>query len=235
MSQTKPVAVVGASGGVGAEVVKQLLAAQWKVVAVGRSAERLNSTFSADPNLSVVQGDVENIESLKSAFSGVGGVVNASSGKSYFSASKVDYQGSGNVATAAKAAGVEHVVMVSSALVTKQNRFHPIRILLNNIRWGLMDAKLKGEQLVRESGVPFTIVRPGGLTNEAGGKQQLVVAQGDLGSPGRVSRADVAAVCIAALQDPDADRKTFELSAKPAEGTMPDQLKGLFKGTTADA
>jgi hypothetical protein len=25
-----------------------------------------------------------------------------------------------------------------------QNRWHPIRLLLNNIRWGLMDAKFKG-------------------------------------------------------------------------------------------
>jgi hypothetical protein len=50
-------------------------------------------------------------------------------------------QGVKNVAQIAKERG-QHVVMVSSALVTPKNRFNPIRLLLNNIRWGLMDAKV---------------------------------------------------------------------------------------------
>ena len=41
------------------------------------------------------------------------------------------------------------------------HRFHPIRIILNNIRWGLMDAKFRGENLLREGSVPYTVVRPG--------------------------------------------------------------------------
>jgi len=50
-------------------------------------------------------------------------------------------QGVRNVAQVAKEKGL-HVVLVSSALVTPKNRFSPIRLLLNNIRWGLMDAKV---------------------------------------------------------------------------------------------
>ena len=45
------------------------------------------------------------------------------------------------MAEVAKEKGV-HVVLVSSALVTPKNRFSPIRLILNNIRWGLMDAKV---------------------------------------------------------------------------------------------
>ena len=52
-------------------------------------------------------------------------------------------------------------------------RYNPMRMLLNNIRWGLMDEKLKGEEALRASGVPFTIVRPGGLTDQPGGKAKL--------------------------------------------------------------
>ncbi len=70
-------------------------------------------------------------------------------------------QGVGNTAIAAKKLGVERVVLVSSALVTPKNRFHPIRLILNNIRWGLMDSKYRGENLLRESSVSYTIVRPG--------------------------------------------------------------------------
>lgn len=37
-----------------------------------------------------------------------------------------------------------HVVLVTSMLVTPKNRWNPIRLLLNNIRYGLMDSKFKG-------------------------------------------------------------------------------------------
>ena len=51
-------------------------------------------------------------------------------------------QGIKSVAQAA--AANQRVVLVSSALVTPKNRFSPIRIILNNIRWSLMDNKFKG-------------------------------------------------------------------------------------------
>eukprot|EP00983_Pelagomonas_calceolata_P063370 1147689-Pelagomonas_calceolata.AAC.10 len=54
-------------------------------------------------------------------------------------------QGVANVAEVAKQAGAEQVVLVSSMLVTPKNRWNPIRLLLNNIRWGLMDEKFNGE------------------------------------------------------------------------------------------
>lgn len=50
-----------------------------------------------------------------------------------------------------------------------------MRVLLNNIRYGLMDNKLKGEDLLRQSGATYTIVRPGGLTNGPAGKEKLVI------------------------------------------------------------
>ena len=48
-----------------------------------------------------------------------------------------------------------------------------MRVLLNNVRYSLMDEKLKGEDALRSSGAPYTIVRPGGLTNRPGGKAKL--------------------------------------------------------------
>jgi uncharacterized protein YbjT (DUF2867 family) len=52
-------------------------------------------------------------------------------------------------------------------------RFHPVRVLLNNIRWSLMDHKYAGEEALRNSGVSYTVVRPGGLTNKPAGEMQL--------------------------------------------------------------
>ena len=48
-----------------------------------------------------------------------------------------------------------------------------MRLLLNNIRYGLMDQKLAGEEALRGSGIPYTVVRPGGLGRTEGGKAKL--------------------------------------------------------------
>jgi hypothetical protein len=57
------------------------------------------------------------------------------------------------------------------------NRWHPVRILLNNIRWSLMDYKFKSEEALKDSGVSWTVVRPGGLTT--GERGQAVIHAGE--------------------------------------------------------
>lgn len=60
--------------------------------------------------------------------------------------------------------------------------------------------------------------------------------QGDQGSPGRVSRADVASVAIAALDHREvSDRKTIELASKASDAVKTDQLEHTFDNTTVDA
>ena len=96
-----------------------------------------------------------------------------------------------------------------------------------------MDAKWAGEAKLRAAGVPYTIVRPGGLTDGPAGAAALVAAQGDK-TAGRVARADVAAVAVAALTAPEAVGVTLELASDAkkaaAEGPAPaDIFKGLKK------
>jgi uncharacterized protein YbjT (DUF2867 family) len=73
--------------------------------------------------------------------------------------------------------------------------------------------KLKGEDYLRASGLPYTIVRPGGLLNEAGGKGDIVLEQGDrkfTGSTLTIPREDVATITVQALRHPEAKFRTFE-------------------------
>jgi hypothetical protein len=56
-------------------------------------------------------------------------------------------------------------------------RFHPIRMILNSVRWGLMDAKFRGENLLRGGSIPYTVIRPGGLTNDPPGQKEIVASE----------------------------------------------------------
>ncbi|KAL4459105.1 hypothetical protein ABPG75_013970 [Micractinium tetrahymenae] len=233
-----PVVVLGAGGRTGAECVAALEAAQKEVRAVVRDPAKYADTLGSRKGVELVAGDVADKQSLRSAVAGASGVIFAASGSGYWSAKAVDYEGVVNVAEAVKeAGGQQRVVLVSSCLVSPHNRWNPIRIMLNNFRWSLMDYKYKGEEALRRSGVPYTVVRPAGLTGEPAGQATLQVKQGDRSS-GRVSRADVAAVCVAALTAPAARNVTLELMSKPAEGQaapLAQQLRGLFGGLKPDA
>ncbi|CAL9125959.1 unnamed protein product [Musa acuminata var. zebrina] len=67
-----------------------------------------------------------------------------------------------------------------------------------------------GEDLIRESGIPYSIVRPCALTEEPAGAY-LIFYQGD-NIMGKISREEVARFCVAALSSPYACGKTFEYS-----------------------
>lgn len=91
-----------------------------------------------------------------------------------------------------------------------------------------------GEQLLRQSGVSYTVVRPGGLTNAKGREHLVIAEQGDKGSAGRISRADVAAVCVEAVLNPAAACVTVELKEDPKQAATQDNIQKLFAGLSAD-
>lgn len=106
-------------------------------------------------------------------------------------------------------------ILVSSAGVTRPGRpginleEEPPAVRLNDQLGGILTWKLKGEDSLRASGIPYTIIRPCALTEEAGGKS-LIFEQGD-NIRGKISREDVAEICLQALQQPQACNITFEV------------------------
>ncbi|XVE88238.1 hypothetical protein DITRI_Ditri19aG0053800 [Diplodiscus trichospermus] len=108
-------------------------------------------------------------------------------------------------------------VHVSSAGVTRPDRpgidlsKQPPAVRLNKELGFVLTFKLKGEDLIRESGIPYTIVRPCALTEEPAGAD-LVFDQGD-NITGKISREEIARICIAALESPYACDKTFEVKS----------------------
>ncbi|KAI3982408.1 hypothetical protein MKX01_041246 [Papaver californicum] len=104
-------------------------------------------------------------------------------------------------------------VHVGSAGVTRPDRpgldlsKQPPAVCLNKE----LDYILIGEDLIRESGIPYTIVRPCALTEEPAGAD-LIFEQGD-NITGKISREEVARICVAALESPYTCDKTFEVKS----------------------
>ena len=70
-----------------------------------------------------------------------------------------------------------------------------------------LEAKAEADRRLADSGLDFTIVRPGRLTNDAG--TGLVRLTDEMSVRGEVPREDVARVLAVALGDPGTIRKTF--------------------------
>lgn len=106
-------------------------------------------------------------------------------------------------------------VHVSSAGVTRPGKpglnleEEPPAVRLNDQLGGILTWKLRGEDLIRASGLTYTIIRPCALTEETT-PQGLHFAQGDT-LKGQVSRQAIAEFCVAALNMGEAGQKTFEV------------------------
>lgn len=111
----------------------------------------------------------------------------------------MDLGGAVKLIAAAKANGIRRYVMVSSINADPD---HPGDDTFSVY----LRAKGEADAELAASGLDYTIVRPGRLTNDPGtGRVAL-----DAGS-GEVTRDDVAAVLAAAIHEPDTIGRTFEL------------------------
>ncbi|EOD38786.1 hypothetical protein EMIHUDRAFT_466780 [Emiliania huxleyi CCMP1516] len=137
----------------------------------------------------------------------------------------VDYEGTRVQIAAAKAAGVSHVVLLSSMAGTLPEHF--LNVSMDKIvLW-----KRRAEMELIASGLEYTVIHPGGLLPHygqkepaPGGQRALVVGVDDAlmerDAAGRViPREDVAALCVLALDTPEARGRSFDVvSSPPGEG-----------------
>jgi uncharacterized protein YbjT (DUF2867 family) len=128
-------------------------------------------------------------------------------------------------------------ILVSSAGVTRPGRAdinlaeEPPAVRLNDQLGGILTWKLKGEDSLRASGISYTIIRPCALTEEPGGKE-LIFDQGD-NMKGKISREDVAELCVQALEQSKACNITFEVRTDE-NNTNSINWEKLFSGLKPD-
>lgn len=205
-----PVLVVGATGRTGRLIAARLIARGVAVRALVRDAARGGEVLPAE--VSQYVGDVRRSATLAEPVAGARAMIIAtcSSADQGNEAEAVDYLGTSHLLEQAAAAGVERVVFVSSIHATRPEHYQDVEP--TSLGW-----KARAEEIVRSAGVPYSIVRPGWLTDGAGG-EPLAVSQGDT-AEGRISREDLAAVCAELLVLAEATGKTFEVVASPAGQT----------------
>jgi uncharacterized protein YbjT (DUF2867 family) len=202
------VVVAGATGRTGQLVVEQLLARKYQVRALVRDVAKAQKELPA--GVESVVADVRDPLTLVPAMKGARYVISAIGAGGGPKADpdngpqQIDHRGVENLANAARVAGVKHFVLVSSAAVTKAADY-PMAFMRP-----ILAAKAQGEEALRNSSVRYTIVRPGGLLDEPGGKFAVQFSQGDT-TAGRIPRADVATVCVEALGRRTAQGKTLEV------------------------
>lgn len=132
----------------------------------------------------------------------------------------VDWQGQKTLIDAAKKANKDiHVVICSSMGGTNpDNSLNNLGRDENGKGGNILKWKRKAEVYLMNSGLPYTIVHPGGLLNEPGNERELCLGVDD-SIPGTsnnsVPREDVANVMIAALENDKYRGRSFDLVSKP--------------------
>ena len=158
------IAVFGATGGTGLQVVKQALAAGPQVTALARDPARLDGV---GPNLTVVTGSVLDSGAVQQALAGADAAV-VSLGNTANNPDYVVSQGTGVILDAIAALGGPRRLAVVSSLGVGESKDQvpfALRMLMKTALRKPMEDKERQEALVKASGLDWIIVRPGGLTD----------------------------------------------------------------------
>ncbi|KAL3814165.1 hypothetical protein ACJIZ3_015433 [Penstemon smallii] len=203
--------VAGATGKVGSRTVRELLKLGFKVRAGVRSKQRAESLVQSvrkmkledvaegtQPidKLELVECDLEKQNQIGPAIGNSSIVICCigASEKEIFDITgpyRIDYQATKNLIDAATSAKVDHFILLTS-LGTNKVGF-PAAIL--NLFWGVLIWKRKAEEALLASGLPYTIVRPGGMerpTDSYKETHNITLSEEDTLFGGQVSNLQVA-------------------------------------------
>ena len=160
MSEQKIIAVTGATGAQGGGLVRAILAdpsGEFTARAITRNPESDAAVALRDQGVEVVKADLDDEASLRRAFAGAHGAFCVTNFWEHFDPEREKTQ-AGNLARAARAAGVSHAIW--STLEDVRQYVAPdhdrIPTLAGGYKVPHMDAKGEANDLFRAAGVPTT-------------------------------------------------------------------------------
>lgn len=191
--------VAGANGTTGKKIVNLLNQSQYfNPIAMVRKEEQ--KAFFEAKQIDTVLGDLE--DDISHVFN------NKTIDKVLFAAGsggknvvEVDQEGAKRMVDASKKNNVKKFVMLSSMGADQPEKAEQLQDYLK--------AKHNADEYLKSSGLNYSIVRPGSLTNgELTNKIQL---DQKLDTQGEISRNDVAQTLVSTLNDDVANQATFEI------------------------
>lgn len=195
------IAVFGAAGGTGIEVVRQALAAGHDVVAQARQPKLIDVQ---DPRLTIIAADARNAEATDRTVRGTDAVVIALGNFIRKPNSELS-DATRQIITAMKRNGVKRLLCVTSlgqGVTRAKIKSIGFRIFLKFVADQIWIDKERQEEAVRMSGLDWILVRPGGLTRKPAQRNYKIYPEADdLPKKLRIARADVADFMIKNLTD----------------------------------
>jgi uncharacterized protein YbjT (DUF2867 family) len=210
------VVVAGAHGKVGLRLLRLLVDGGHRARGLIRNPDHEADLreLGAEPVLC----DMEALDDISDCCEGADAVVFAAGAGPGSGAERkrtVDYGGAAKLVEAARKNGIERYVIVSAISVDRPDEWS------DQMR-PYYEAKRDADERVLESGLSYTIVRPGGLTDDPGTGLVMVGTGVDRGE---IPREDVAATLVAVLETPSSVGKVFELVS--GDTPIEDAVRGL--------
>jgi len=194
--------IIGATGGTGKELIKQALEQGHLLTVLARSPDKVKMQH---PNLQVVKGDVLDFDRVQTVVTGQDAVLSALGHKRFFIKTTILSRGTKNIIEAMQNHNVDRFICITSLGINdsrfKLGLYYTLFVIPFIVFFYFLD-KSKQEKLIRNSGLGWTIIRPGQLTY---GKRRGVYKYGpSVGSyilTKRISRADVAHFILSQLNN----------------------------------
>ena len=198
------VAIAGGHGKIGLLLTRLLAERGDRVLSLIRNPAQADHVATAGGEAVIVDLESASAEELGAAIAEADAVVfaaGAGPGSGAGRKETMDYGGAVLLIEAAKIAGASRYVMISAMSADAGHAGEEVFDVY-------IRAKGRADDELAASGLDYTIVRPGGLTDvEPKGRVQIATVL----DRGEIPRADVAAVVAACLADPKTIGRTFEV------------------------
>jgi uncharacterized protein YbjT (DUF2867 family) len=195
------VLVAGANGQVGQHIVRILAESGHEARAMVRDEDQTSRLreLGGEPIVADLEGEVAHtVEGCDAVIFSAGGGPGSGAEKK----ETVDRQGAVKLVEAAKEHGARRYIMVSAMGAADPESG-------SEAMQPYLFAKARADQTLQESGLDYTIIRPGSLTDDPG--TGTVELASSLGRRGEIPREDTARVIVATLERENTFGKTFEV------------------------